>query len=106
MFSQDQPRNQATAADGEKYLQFKSFDSVPLNVLVKHHSVLLKVALRPSSSSQENEENEEEGEPTRTVIKAVGGGLEEEEGGPTHKLIPSELRAGQSENMSLKTMRQ
>ena len=83
----------------EKYMQFKSFDCVPQNVPIKHHSVLLKVALMPrlrpsSSSSQENEENEEEGgEPTLTVIKAVGGGLEEEEGGPTHKLIPSELRA-------------
>ena len=75
----------------EKYLQFKSFDCVPQNVPIKHHSVLLKVALmprfRPSSSSQ-GEEGEGSG-PTHTVIKVVGGGLEEEEeeGGPTLKLI-------------------
>ena len=103
-----QQRLQSKAA--EKYLQFKSFDCVPQNVPIKHHSVFLKVALmprfRPSSSSQ-GEEGEGSG-PTHTVIKAVGGGLEEEEeeGGPTHKSIPSELRAGQSENMSLKTMKQ
>ena len=96
-----QPSNDYRPKPSKKYLQLKLFDGIHQNVRIRHHSALLQVALIPrlrpsSSSSQENEENEEEGgEPTLTVIKAVGGGLEEEEDGePTHKLIPSSLRAG------------
>ena len=74
-----QPSNDYRPKPSKKYLQLKLFDGVHQNVPIRHHSALLQVALIPrlrpsSSSSQENEE--------------------EEDGEPTHKLIPSSLRAG------------